>query len=1062
MLKLSLGFRIAAILFVSGFCSLVYQVTWLRLLRLVFGVSTASSAAVVAIFMGGLGLGGYLFGRRLRQAKNPLAIYAALELAIALTAGLTPFLIDLASWIYFHLGGVSTLGLPFATALRLGLSVLVLGTSTTLMGGTLPAIAQAFQRRRDVHRRDVAWLYGINTLGAVCGAFLATFWLIELLGVRSTLWLAVLCNLLLALVARQLARQEATAAASSPTDDRTALEPESSVATPPVALSPPIRLVLPAAALVGGIFFLMEIVWYRMLAPILGGSSYTFGLILSLALLGIGLGGLIYALRPKHKDVTLTDFGLSCALEAFCLILPFAAGDHLAWFAATIRPLHAFGFSGLVMSWTVVAGFVILPSALVAGYQFPLLVALLGRGRRRVGYEVGLTYAWNTAGAILGSLAGGFGLLPLLSAPHLWRLSAVLLVALALIATVLEQRAKMNAASLAPLTLSCLGLLLCTAPGPSAYWRHSPIGAGRMEAVLKDPNDLRWQINDARGALVAEAEGLESSIALLQRQQLSLQVNGKSDGSARGDAATQVMGGLVGALLHPNPASALVIGMGTGTTAGWLAEVPSCRVVDVVELEPAVVEFAHAFRWVNADVLSSPKVRVFYGDGREYVLSNPSTYDLIFSEPSNPYRAGVADLFSYDFYRSLSQRLNEGGIFMQWLQGYEVDAELVQTVLTTLGSVFSHIEIWQIHHNDLLLIATKTPLVHDLDRIRQRVETEPFKSALRWVWNVEGIEGFYSGFLVNDKLATVFSQRFPAAISTDDRPRVELSFARNVGRGQLFDLRQLTEIADALEARRPTAKGEPIDWQRVEDYLQLRASRGLAILNLKESDAVQGDKRLRYLARRAYQEGQLTAVAQLWGGQENGEPRTNFDRQMIAEALAEQGNPDALPYIEQLVELAPTEALALRARLAFRQGDPDTAVGDLLAMLRRCSSDGWFDLQLINRTLHLIEALVVTYPDAAEPLFEASAEPFTSYLLEGDRLRMRVTLALALEPDERCAIAFEAFEPHVPWEEPFLALRAKCYERAKHPLATRAWEDLGDFLAVSAPKFDFDLSASRD
>ncbi len=202
---------IGTILFASGFCSLVYQVAWLRLLRLIFGASTASTGAVLAIFMGGLGLGGWLFGRRVLRAANPLALYSWLEVGIALSAMASPLLVTAARAVYFGLGGVDALGLGAATAVRLALAAVILGLPTTLMGGTLPAVAQALERDADRGRRRLAWLYGINTLGAVSGALLATFVLIELVGIRSSLWLAAMVNLLLAIAARQLARRSAPA-----------------------------------------------------------------------------------------------------------------------------------------------------------------------------------------------------------------------------------------------------------------------------------------------------------------------------------------------------------------------------------------------------------------------------------------------------------------------------------------------------------------------------------------------------------------------------------------------------------------------------------------------------------------------------------------------------------------------------------------------------------------------------------------------------------------------------------------------------------------------------------
>jgi spermidine synthase len=194
------------------------------------------------------------------------------------------------------------------------------------------------------------------------------------------------------------------------------------------------RFVLAAAAITGFAFTLMELVWYRILGPLLGGTTYTFGLILAVALLGIGAGSL--ARSGSRRQVTLAGFAATCAIEAAVLAAPYGWGDGVAILAARLRPTGAFGFGSLVSGWVAVAGLVVFPAAFVAGLQFPILISLLGRGRERVATHVGLAYAWNTAGAIVGSLAGGFGLLPLLSATGTWIFATLLLVALSLAALV--------------------------------------------------------------------------------------------------------------------------------------------------------------------------------------------------------------------------------------------------------------------------------------------------------------------------------------------------------------------------------------------------------------------------------------------------------------------------------------------------------------------------------------------------------------------------------------------------------------------------------------------------
>src|SRR5207253_3252556 len=258
-----------------------------------------------------------------------------------------------------------------------------------------------------------------------------------------------------------------------------------------------------------------------------------------------------------------------------------------------------------------------------------------------------------------------------------------------------------------------------------------------------------WVYGDRR-TLVWDVDGRESSVALVDSNDYAFIVNGKADGSARGDAGTQVMAGLVGAILHPNPQRALVIGLGTGSTAGWLGAIPTMQRVDVVELEPAVIGVARACSAVNHDVLHNPKVHIRIADAREVLLASRDRYDIIFSEPSNPYRAGIASLFTEEFYRASAARLNPNGIFLQWLQAYDVDTETIRTVYATIVPVFGHVETWTTDSGDLLLVATKGPISYNLNFLRARVVTEPFRSALTHAWRVESAEGFLAHFVARD------------------------------------------------------------------------------------------------------------------------------------------------------------------------------------------------------------------------------------------------------------------------------------------------------------------------
>ncbi len=1044
---------IALLLFGSGACALAYQVAWLRELRLIFGASTPASAAVLAIFMGGLGLGSAVLGRRAERSPRPLALYARLEILVAISAAATPLAVLIARRAYAALGGTTVLGPALGTVARLLISVVVLGVPTFLMGGTLPAAARAVETGDDVRRRRRALLYGANTLGAVVGATVASFWLLETIGTRRTLWVACAFNAGVALLAAWLVRRGVGSAPVVPAAHATA---------PPDRPATPARLAYAASALVGFVFLLMELVWYRMLAPLLGGSSYTFGLILAIALLGIGLGGAAYALLGADRPATARGLALTCALEALLLALPFALGDRLALVAIALRSLRIFGFAGYVAGWSVIAAIAVLPAAFLSGVQFPLLVALLGRGRTDVARHVGLAYAWNTAGAIAGSLAGGFLLLPLLTAQGAWRLSVVALVVIAAGALFVDRRGAARGSLVAPAIACVVALALAATEGPTAVWRHSPIGAGRVDAwfAAATPIEIEGWLRDQRRDVVWEADGVEAGLALEASNSFNFVVNGKSDGSAWGDAPTQVMGGLVGAMLHRDPQSALVIGLGTGSTAGWLAAVPSVKSVDVVELEPAIVHVAKACHAVNHEALDDPKIHLTIGDAREVLLTTPRRYDVIFSEPSNPYRAGISSLFTAEFYDAVRQRLGPGGVFVQWLQAYEIDATSVASVYATLASVFPHVETWRAKSRDLLLVAAADPLVHDVAALRARAKEEPYRSAMLAAWRVDGLEGFLAHHLGRASLARAVAATVgPEGRNLDDRNLLEFALARSVGRA-LFDVRDLARLAAARGEGRPDLVNGQVDQGLIDDWrAELPTLYGAPPDRTLDEATRAPDSLARVQALGAWVTGDLEGSLRKFRSQP-GDPRTAIETTALAEALADRGDEAAQALIDRVRAFEPTDADALVARLRFAQGRTAEATVALEATIAGYQRSPWAVQHTMVRTLALAPRLAATDRAAGRRIFERLATPFAAEVLRLVRQQTRLELARFIDARGGvCVEAFAAFEPHVLWHGDFLAQRARCYDAADSPLLARAVEDVATFEAGETAPFGAALRA---
>jgi spermidine synthase len=468
-----------------------------------------------------------------------------------------------------------------------------------------------------------------------------------------------------------------------------------------------------------------------------------------------------------------------------------------------------------------------------------------------------------------------------------------------------------------PIGAAAASLLLLTAPGPTAAWRHSAIGAGRLDLRGLSANALRGWVRDRRRQLAWQADGLESSVALLKKENgYAFAIAGKVDGSARGDAGTQVMGGLIGAALHRNPRRALVIGLGTGETAGWSAAVPGIERVDVVELEPVVLRVAGDCAPANANVLSNPKVRIAIGDAREYLLTSRAAYDFIFSEPSNPFRAGISSLFTEGFYRAARARLGPGGLFLQWLQAYEVDRGTVDTVYATLTAVFPEVETWYTRSGDLLLVAAAEPIVYDAGRLAERLRQEPFASAMEKAWRVSGLEGFLSHYVAQSPLARVLAERGGNARNTDDKNIIEFAFARSLGHKVFFGIDEMRGDARARGQDRPRIAGD-VDWTAVDRWRVTGAtSEGTAPLVHPERPLEEVQQAL---AQKSFIQGRRDLVLGDWRLRP-WEPVGSVEELVLADTLAEGADERAQAYIARLRSAQPVEADLVLGRLRWRQG----------------------------------------------------------------------------------------------------------------------------------------------
>lgn len=1036
---------LALILVLSGFCSLVYQTVWLREFRLVFGGAAPAAAAVMAVFMGGLGFGGKLFGSWVERVGRPFRFYARLEVGIAIAAVASPMLLSLARSLYLKTGGTAGMGLGPATCLQLLMTALVLGAPCFLMGGTLPAAMKFAQRDDDPRRSITAFFYGLNIVGAVTGAVLSTFWLLPTFGNKGALTIAVLVNLGIAVAAGAISMFQE----KEPRQPATAVE---GAAEEQVAAKAPVPFVLAAAFMSGFTFFVAELVWYRVSTPLLGGSVYGFGLVLCVVLAGMGIGGLLYSLILKKAEPSIGGFMIVSAFQAFAVLLPYALGDRIAHLALVLNDgLRGVGLGEMAMGWAVVMGILAFVPSLLSGIQFPLLVSLLGSGNAGVGRQLGRAYLWNTFGSITGSLLGGFILVPLLGLMGCWLLAACLIATMSAASLLLqirrrdrEQPAFSWSGSFAGGVLVACGLCALLTSGPTAAWMQAPIGYGRVTDGFRNALGLeKWQ-RDVRRGLVQAYDGRETSVAVMNGDQYSFLTNGKSDGSAVGDAATQVMLGITGAVLHPHPQNACVVGLGTGTTAGWLADVPGIKRVDVLELEEEIRKVAQFFDPVSRNAMQHPRINNITGDAREFLLTEGEKYDLIVSEPSNPCRAGVANLYTREFYSNASQRLSEDGIFCQWLQGYEVEPETIRTVITTLRKVFPKVEVWATQSVDMLLICSNDDKPWSLESIRQRVKIDPMADAVRRFWKTDSAEGFLTGCLANSDYCSAIADA-TGTVNTDDMNKLEFSFARSLAKKNncAFDL---AKAATSAGCQMPKVDAEIDGSLYLAERLHMpgRLWEGASV-EILPPDIVTPAVREQVEHMRMFWHKRhadfLAAAAPA--------SVTVGDRIMFAYAKACAGKEDALTATEVVAGVSEADMHCLRAIACQVQKKPAEVLLHIDHCLDSLMKAPWCNIKLVGEVLNILPKLAEEDNAAADPrfrvIFEKLGRKYPVGMIRGLRMGVRCEMAMKLDLADQIAAIDDLGQPF-PWTGRLLAMRVSSYMRAGDPRLGVAMAEMNQYL----------------
>ncbi|MBI3606838.1 MAG: fused MFS/spermidine synthase [Nitrospirae bacterium] len=761
--------------FLSGAAGLIYEIVWIRMLGLVFGHTVYAITTVLVAFMGGLGLGSFLGGRLADRTRNLLKIYGRLEIGIGVYCVLTPWLMDVVKAVY--LGLARSMDLPFGvyTLIQFFLAALIIVIPTTLMGATLPILTRFSARELGTVGRLVGALYAVNTFGAVLGTYLAGFELLPLLGMRTTLIVAAGLNIAIGGAILFIDRRVET---SGVPQEEEAPEPAMAQApeVPPVSQLVAWWLMV-GFALSGSASMIYEIAWTRALTLIIGSSTYAFSAMLLSFLVGIAAGSAWFARRATRAPVTPAWFAALQVGIALSAAAVFPLFDRLPdVFLQGFRISQAPGF----ILWLQVAlsVAVMLAPTFCIGATFPCVAQIFATDRARIGSRVGWVYAGNTLGAIVGAFVAGFLLIPWIGVEATIRsgLAINLAVGLTLVmAWASTMRTKLVAGAGLVVGLVAVTLL--------PTWDRQVMSSGVSVYATRyasNPTASSWREKLHAERLLYYKDGISATVTVHQAEgQTILRVNGKADASSVSDLHTQLMLGHLPAILHPNPKTAFVIGLGSGVTVGALAQYPIDR-IDVAEIEPAVVEASDFFSLENRRALSDPRVHTSSADGRNFLLMTPARYDLIISEPSNPWISGVATLFTVEFLDVARRHLAPDGIMIQWVHGYVMAPEDLRMVIASFRTVFPHATLWRTQPGDYLLVGTLTPLVVDLDRVRDVYAANPSVRHDMKRIKFPSAEVLLADFYLDEQELARLTAGAP--LNTDDRLPLEFSAPRNLYR----------------------------------------------------------------------------------------------------------------------------------------------------------------------------------------------------------------------------------------------------------------------------------------
>ncbi len=697
----------------SGFAGLIYESIWTQYLGLILGHSAYAQVLVLALFMGGMALGAWLISSRSALLKQPLMNYAIVEFVLGVFGvGFHAYYGLISGWAYNTLFPALSPGLPLEMA-RWSIAALLIFPQCILLGMTFPLMSAGYIRQQPSSSGNIlAGLYFSNSIGAATGAMVATFVLLPWSGLPGTVLTGGIISIFVAMAIWPLTKSEQP------------IEAFAEISRPNNLEQSVPGFILLMAAITGASSFIYEITWVRMLSMVLGGTIHAFEIMLSAFITGLALGGLWLRKRADRLVSPRRAAGWAqVAMGCFALSTLFLYNDSFEWLAWVMKVLNRSAESSYTLyniASSVIAMIIMLPTAFFAGMTLPLLTLTLLRGGTGES-AIGKVYASNTLGAIVGVILAVFVGLPLLGLRlTLWAGAAAdIVIGLFLLSGLLSKASERPASSRwsLPVIATTCAILLTVALTQSTFDPQLMSSTVYRHGFLD---------RDKNSKVLYHADGRTASVTLRQigvNEQRSIFTNGKPDaaisfeGKPAADEITMMAAGTIPMMHHPKARSVAVVGFGSGMTTHFVLGNPNIELVDTIEIEPEMVEAARHFRPIVERAYTDPRSHIVIDDAKSYFATNHKRYDIIVSEPSNPWVNGVASLFTDEFYAFVPKHLNEGGIFAQWVQAYEISPALISSIVRAMAPHFVDIHLYAAGGSDWLLVASPSRKLTDINSL---------------------------------------------------------------------------------------------------------------------------------------------------------------------------------------------------------------------------------------------------------------------------------------------------------------------------------------------------------